>query len=327
MFEVLQGGLETTVQDYPGRLGYWNIGIPPSGPFDNLAFRLGNLLVGNSEGEAGLEITIMGPRLKFLKETVIAVTGADLSPMLNNNPIPMWKTVRVKEGDILSFGLCRSGCRAYLTIAGGIDVPPFFGSKSTYVQGGIGGFEGRKLMKGDIVKTGKPKLPLNKLEERSVKPDVIPKYPTEWELRVILGPQDDYLEDDFLVDMYVLGKYAWEVSPLFDRVGVRLEGPPHKWKPPEKRPPSGAHPSNINLVYCGMGIINVTGEVPVVCGVDGISLTGYTSVATLISADMWKLGQVKAGDKIRFKAVTLSEAKNAREELEKKITQDNIITS
>lgn len=325
MFEVLQGGLETTVQDYPGRLGYWNIGIPPSGPFDNLAFRLGNLLVGNSEGEAGLEITIVGPKLKFLRETVIAITGADLSPMLNNNPIPMWKTVKVKKGDILSFGLCKSGCRAYLTIAGGIDVPLFFGSRSTYVQGGIGGFEGRRLMKGDIIRTGEPKLSLNKLEERGVKPNVIPKYPTEWELRVILGPQDDYLEEDFLIDMYVLGKYAWEVSPLFDRVGVRLEGPPHKWKPQDKRPPSGAHPSNINLVYCGMGIINVTGEVPVVCGVDGISLTGYTSVATLISADMWKLGQVKAGDKIRFKAVTLSEAKEARKEIERKITQDNVI--
>jgi len=232
MFNVLDGGLDTAVQDYPGRLGYWNIGIPPSGPFDSVAFRLGNLLVGNSEGDAGLEIAIMGPKLEALEKATIAITGADLSPMVNGNPIQMWRSVDVGRGDLISFGLCKSGCRGYLAVNGGIEVPSFLGSKPTYAQGGIGGIEGRKLMKGDLVRTSLAKTDPNGLKHLRVKEDLIPKYPTECELRVVLGPQDDYFEDDFLLEMYALGKYAWKVSPLFDRVGVRLSGPAHRWKSP-----------------------------------------------------------------------------------------------
>ena len=325
MFSVLDGGLDTAVQDYPGRIGYWNIGIPPSGPFDSVAFRLGNLLVGNSEGDAGLEIAIMGPKLEVLDKASIAITGANLSPMVNGDPIQMWHSVDVEKGDIISFGLCKSGCRGYLAVKGGIDCPPFLGSKSTYAQGGIGGIEGRKLRKGDLVRTGSTKADSDGPRHLRMKEEFIPKYPTECELRVVLGPQDDYLEDGFLLEMYALGKESWKVSPLFDRVGVRLSGPPHKWKPPEVRPPSGAHPSNINLVYCGLGIVGVAGEVPTVCGVDGVSLTGYTSVATLVSADMWRLGQVKAYDKIRFRAVTLNEARRARDESERIVQKDNLV--
>ncbi len=325
MFRVIDGGLEATIQDFPGRVGYWDIGIPPSGPFDSIALRLGNLLVGNSQGEAGLEIAIVGPRLEFADEATIAITGGNMSPMLNGNPVPMWRSVEVEKGSVLSFGLCKSGCRAYLTVYGGIDVPPFLGSKSTYVQGGIGGLGGRKLAKDDIVRTGTPRPASGNGKSRRLREGLIPNYPTELELRVILGPQDDYLEDDFLFEMYASGNYAWKLSPLFDRVGVRLSGPPHKWRPPDRRPPSGAHPSNINLVYCGLGIVGVAGEVPTVCGVDGVSLTGYTSVATLIGADMWRLAQVKAYDKIRFRAVTLGEARRAREELEKMVDMNNVI--
>jgi len=150
-------------------------------------------------------------------------------------------------------------------------------------------------------------------------------YPVEVELRVILGPQDDYLDDDFLLEKYASGNFAWKVSPLFDRVGVRLQGPPHQWRPADRRPPSGAHPSNINLAYCGLGIVGVAGEVPTVCGVDGVSLTGYTSVATLIGADMWRLGQVKAYDKIRFRAVTLDDAQIARKDLAGIVGKKNLI--
>lgn len=325
MFRVIDGGLETTVQDFPGRVGYWNVGIPPSGPFDGVALRLGNLLVGNPEGEADLEMAIIGPKLEFSEEATIAITGADLSPKLNGNPVPMWRSVEVEKGAVLSFGLCKNGCRAYLALRGGVDVPSFLGSKSTYVQGGIGGVEGRKLTKGDVVRTGANKPNSGDGRSRRLKAGLIPKYPTEWELRVILGPQDDYLEDDFLLEMYASGKYAWKVSPLFDRVGVRLSGPAHKWRPPDRRPPSGAHPSNINLVYCGLGIVGVAGEVPTVCGVDGVSLTGYTSVATLIGADMCRLAQVKAYDKIRFRAVTLEEARRAREELGKTVHEGAVV--
>ena len=327
MFRVIDGGLETTIQDFPGRLGYWDVGIPPSGPFDSVAFRLGNLLVGNQEGEAGLEVAIIGPKLEFADETNVAITGANLSPMVNGNPVPMWRSIRVEKGSVLSFGLGKNGCRAYVAVSGGIDVPPFLGSRSTYVQGGIGGLGGRKLTKGDAVRTGAETTTSSSSGAvgRRVKDEFIPKYPNEWELRVILGPQDDYLEDDFLFEMYASGNHLWKVTPLFDRVGVRLSGPSHKWKPPDRRPPSGAHPSNINLVYCGLGIVGVAGEVPTVCGVDGVSLTGYTSVATLVGADMWRLAQVKAYDKIGFRAVTLEEARRAREELGRMVDIGNIV--
>jgi biotin-dependent carboxylase-like uncharacterized protein len=267
----------------------------------------------------------MGPKLEFADEANIDITGGNLSPILNGNPVPMWRSVGVEKGSVLSFGLCKSGCRAYLSVSCGIDVPSFLGSKSTYVQGGIGGVGGRKLAKGDAVRTGASRLGSRDVKGRRLKESLIPNYPTELELRVILGPQDDYLEDDFLLEMYASGNYAWKVSPLFDRVGVRLSGPAHKWRPPERRPPSGAHPSNINLVYCGLGIVGVAGEVPTVCGVDGVSLTGYTSVATLIGADMWRLAQVKAYDKIRFRAVTLDEARRAREELDNMVGGKNAI--
>jgi len=327
MFKVIDGGLETTIQDFPGRLGYWDVGIPPSGPFDSVAFRLANLIVGNPEGEAGLEVAIMGPKLEFADETDIAITGANLTPMLNGNPVPMWRGIEVERGNVLSFGLCKSGCRAYVAVSGGIDVPPFLGSKSTYVQGGIGGLGGRKLTKGDTVRTKTTTPSSSHRDGRQMRDELIPNYPKELELRVILGPQDDYFEDDFLFEMYASGKYAWKVTPLFDRVGVRLSGPPHAWRPPEMRPPSGAHPSNINLVYCGLGIVGVAGEVPTVCGVDGVSLTGYASVATLVGADMWRLAQVKAYDRIRFRAVTLEEARRARVELGKMVDRNNIVVA
>ncbi|MFQ5762880.1 MAG: biotin-dependent carboxyltransferase family protein [Candidatus Bathyarchaeia archaeon] len=153
--EVLEGGFETTVQDFPGRLGYWNVGIPPSGPFDSLSFRIANLLVGNQPRDAGLEITLLGPRLRFRRSVTIAVTGADMAPKLNEEPLPAWTTVGVKDGDVLSFGPCRSGCRSYLAITGGIEVPEVIGSKSTYIKGLLGGHEGRKLMKGDTLKLGR----------------------------------------------------------------------------------------------------------------------------------------------------------------------------
>lgn len=311
--EVLDAGFETTVQDFPGRLGYWNVGIPPSGPFDSLSFRMANQLVGNEPGDAGLEITLLGPRLRFRDATTIALTGADLSAKLNEGPVPMWRNLKVNEGEILSFGQCRSGCRSYLAIAGGIDVPKVLGSRSTYVKGLLGGYNGRKLMKGDSLKVQRSRS--QQSEQVTIQSERILSFPREWNIRVILGPQDDYLDDDFLSEAYSEGKYPWRVSSMLDRVGVRLSSREHRWKDPSERPPSGAHPSHINLVYCGLGVINILGDVPTIIGVDGISLTGYTSAATLITADLWKVGQVRANDLIRFHTVSLEEAHKAREEL------------
>ncbi len=323
VIEILNGGFETTIQDYPGRVGYWYIGIPPSGPFDSVSFRLGNLLVGNSLGEAGLEIAMLGPRLRFSADAAIALTGANLSPMLNGAPLEMWKTLAVRAGDTLSFGLCREGCRAYLTVAGGIDVPVVLGSKSTYMKGLIGGLNGRKLEAGDALIVGKTSSPLKELSGREVRKKIIPHFSREWQIKVMLGPQDDYLEDDFLLETYVLGEYPWKVTMLLDRVGVRLGSLEHKWK--SDRPPSGAHPSNINLVYCGLGIINILGDVPTIIGVDGISLTGYVSAATIIGAELWKVGQLKPNDIVRFKAVAVNEAQAARRSVDVSLNESCII--
>ena len=157
MLEFLEGGFQTSVQDYPGRVGYWWVGIPPSGPMDPLALRLANMLVDNPSGEAGLEITATGPKIKFQEDNVIAITGASFQPKIDGEPIPMWESVGVKKDQILSFGLIQKyGFRAYLSVAGGIDVPSYLGSKSTvFIYGKIGGFEGRCLMRGDVLKTGK----------------------------------------------------------------------------------------------------------------------------------------------------------------------------
>jgi len=326
MIEVRDGGFETTVQDYPGRLGYYGLGVPFSGPSDSPAFRLGNLTVGNPSGEAGLEIALFGPKLRFQRETVIAVTGADLSPTINQEPMPMWRAVGVKTGDILEFSLCRSGCRGYIMVAGGIDVPEVLGSKSTYLKGFLGGVDGRKLEQGDILKTGNPNLPLEKLRQRQVKAEAIPKYSNDWNLRVIVGPQNDYWDDMFLAEKYALGKFAWEVAPLFDRVGIRLIGPEQQWRPPDKRPPSGAHPSNMYSQPIGAGVINMCGDVPIILAADGVTHTSYVNPATIINADMWKLGQMKAGDKVRFKAVKQEEATQARRELEALITENSVTT-
>jgi len=327
MFEVVDGGPETTVQDYPGRVGYYKIGIPPSGAFDNLALRLGNLLVSNPPSEAGLEITLLGPKLKFLKDTIIAITGGDAQPKLNDQPVDWWQTIQVKTGDLLSFGFCRSGCRSYLTVAGGIDVPVVFGSKATYRYGYLGGIDGRPLKKGDRVNTGNTTIPLADLAGRRVRPEITPKYEEEFDVQVILGPQDDYFDKESL-NLFATGKHSWKVSPAHvDRRGMRLLGPLLKYKPPDQRPSSdpSAHPSNVTLTGYPIGTINVCGDVPIILGMDAVSLGGFVCIATVISADLWKIGQTRPGTSIRFNAISTEEARNARIQLEGLIVEENIL--
>jgi len=326
MFEVIQGGAETTIQDYPGRLGYYKIGIPPSGPFDSLAFRLANLLVRNPPGEAGLEITLMGCKLRFLEETVIAVTGGDMEPKLNGQPIPLWEAVKVGKGDTLSFGFCKVGCRSYLAVAGGVNVPVVYGSRSTYRYGYLGGVDGRPVKSGDRVETGKPTKPLGELVGRRVRAEIVPRYDKEFEVRVVSGPQDDYFEDESL-KLFSAGQHSWKVSAAHaDRRGIRLEGPILKYKPPDQRPSSdpASHPSNITLTGYPVGAINVCGDVPIILGVDTVSLGGFVCVATVISVDLWKVAQTCPGYSIRFKAVPTGEARDLRKRLEEIIAEGSI---
>jgi biotin-dependent carboxylase-like uncharacterized protein len=262
--------------------------------------------------------------MRVLKETVIAITGADTSPTLNNERLTMWKAVKVHEGDIISLGFARSGLRSYITVAGGVDVPLFLGSRSTFLRSSVGGFEGRALRKGDVIKTVKPKIPLRIIEGRKVKPNIIPEYKDKCEIRVILGPQD-YLFTDESVKTFL--NCEWKVSPKSDRMGVRLTGPKLEFKP---RPEylvrdAGADPSNIVSDPAQLGGIQVAGGVePIILGVDGPCAGGYAKIATVISADIPKVGQLRPGGIALFKEVSFDEAIRALEEVEKKINEGNI---
>lgn len=333
MFEVLEGGLQTTVQDL-GRGGYLARGVPPSGAQDPWSLRMANLLVGNpigdrllvgrDPGEAGLEILLFGFKMKILRETAVAVTGADLSPTMNGQPLPMWRAVRVGPGDILAFGMSRSGARAYLAIAGGIDVPHYLHSKSTYVRGSVGGFQGRPLKKGDILQTGEPRVPLDQLEGRALGPHLVPAYGKEWELRVVLGPQDHLFADESVATFLTAD---WVLSPTSDRMGFRFIGPKLEFKP---RPDylvreAGSDPSNIVDDTIQVGGIQVpSGLEPIVMGVDGPSLGGYAKIATVISLDMSRVGQARSGEIIHFRPVTADGATTLMRQAEVTLVEESV---
>ena len=220
--EVLAGGLETTVQDYGGRRGYLQLGIPRSGPMDKASFRLGNQLLSNPESAAGLEIQFIGPTLKFLRETVIVITGADNNPQINQKPIPLWSTRLVQPGDILSFEHAKYGARTYIHFAGGLDIPIVMGSRSTFTRGELGGLNGRKLAAADRLSTYPHALPAKNLLGRSLAKRITPQFSHHWKVEVLMGPHDDWLTAE---DIHQFLTNEWRVSAKSDRVGYRLEGP------------------------------------------------------------------------------------------------------
>ena len=305
MIEVINGGLFTTVQDYPGRVGYWNIGIPPSGPMDALAFRIANRLVGNEDREAGLEITVMGPKLKFVCDTTVALTGARLKGTINGKEVPWWEAFLVEKGSILSLGAVQGfGCRSYMAVGGGIDVPDYLGSKSTFPKGCFGGHQGRPLKKGDSIRlvTGTSyRVGKRKLDFRR-----IPQYSTEWEVEVIPGP---HTAPDFFTqaDVEMFYSTRWRVHYNSNRLGYRLEGPRPQFSRKDGGE-GGRHPSNAHDYAYAIGTINFTGDMPIILTVDGPSLGGFVSLATIVTSELWKIGQAKAHDYISFKKITVKEA-------------------
>jgi antagonist of KipI len=312
MFEVIHPGVMTTVQDL-GRPGYGSVGIPLSGAADPFSLKVGNLLVGNRQGEAGLEILLYGLQLAALKKMVVSVTGADLGPMLNKEKILMWSSNEIERGDVISFPFVKSsslkGCRAYLTVAGGVDVPVILGSKSTCLPGNFGGFNGRALKKGDRIAFGDSLSPLGELRDRRLSEMKKPHLGDPWEIRVILGPHDHLFTED---SIEIFFSQAWRVSYKASRFGVRYIGPKFNFKPRPshqvKRDPKG-DPSNIPSQGVPLGAIEIAGgEEPIAIGVDGPSSTGYAMIATIISADVWKIGQSKPDDLTFFKRVEIDEA-------------------
>jgi urea carboxylase len=303
--DVLSGGAQTTVQDYPGRSGYWAVGVPPSGPMDPFAFRIANRLLGNLEGAPALEITMTGPTLRFNAAARIAITGADMGARLDGRKVPLWTVLSVQAGATLVMGsLCGAGARAYLAISGGFDVPSYLGSFSTFTLGKFGGHGGRALRTGDVLhflRNGSGFVETESVLERAQ-----PEYATEWEIGVLYGPHG---APDFFTpsDIEMLFGAEWKVHYNSNRTGVRLLGP----KPQFARPDggeAGLHPSNIHDNAYAVGAIDFTGDMPIILGPDGPSLGGFVCPACVVHAELWKLGQLKPGDIVRFRALTLLQA-------------------
>lgn len=321
-FEVIEPGVFTTIQDL-GRNGFFASGIPPSGAMDRFAFRMGNLLVKNPLEEAGVEMTAIGMKIKVLKETVIALTGADFSAKLNGDSIPRWQTIHLKEGDLLSIEKPIGGWRGYLCVAGGIDVAPVLGSKSTYTLGGLGGIRGRTLKKGDLIPVGISSAPLDSLKRRKVKGSVLPEVGSEKELRVVLGPQDDHVKEES-IEVFLNSPY--QVSIRSNRVGYRFEGPQLFFKERPKSRDAGLDPSNIVDDGNAIGAIQIpAGKEPICLGPDGVTMGGYVKIACLIAADMDRMAHLRPKDQVRFKSVAVDEARSILLQSIEKVREENIL--
>lgn len=297
---VLGAGTQTTIQDYPGRLGYWHVGVPPSGPMDSVSFRLANKLLNNPSDAAALEMTLSGPTLQFQSDTVISITGADMQATLDGEPVPRYQTIPVSAGQVLVFGkVLGQGARAYLGIAGGIQVPTYLDSKATFTLGQFGGHVGRALRSGDVLHLSSP-------DTDASAEIAVPEIPEVMELRVIYGPHGapDFFTDDDISEFFAS---EWKVHYNSSRTGVRLIGPKPAWARPSGGE-AGMHPSNIHDNAYAFGTVDFTGDMPVILGPDGPSLGGFVCPATVITADLWKLGQLSAGHRLKFVPVSYETA-------------------
>lgn len=306
--KVLSGGLSTTVQDL-GRTGRYAIGMPPSGAMDQFSFRVANMLVGNDEGAAALEATYIGPTLEFTDDRAIAVTGGDAAVTLNGEPVAMWTRLRVRAGDVLAFGMITTGARPYVAVSGGLDVPEYLGSRSTYTLIGLGGHEGRTLADGDVLPLGEGPAPAG---EVAVPPGLVPQFASDVEVRAVVGLCSYRLTEQAL-DSF-LGT-PWKITKDADRVGYRLRGGTLDFV--EREQPFGAGSDAANVVDLGypLGSVQVPGgDEPIVLLGDAVTGGGYVTIATVISVDRDLFGQAKTGDTIRFRSVGIDDALAARSE-------------
>lgn len=297
--DVLSAGVQTTVQDYPGRMGYWNVGVPPSGPMDSLAFRLANRLVDNPDDAAGLEITLSGPTLRFNCSSLIAICGSPIDVWLNDIPLAQWRSHFIQAGSLLRFGKThQTGSRAYLAIQGGLQVPNYLGSKSTFTLGQFGGHAGRALRAGDVLRI----LPTVETPTKVLPAECIPHYTNHWEIGVLYGPHGapDFFTE---VDIDTFFTTDWKVHHNSSRTGVRLIGPKPQWARKDGGE-AGLHPSNIHDNAYAVGTIDFTGDMPIILGPDGPSLGGFVCPAVIVQAELWKIGQLKPGDSVRFYPLT-----------------------
>lgn len=319
MIKVIKQGLETSIQDYPGRLGYWNQGFPPSGPMDSWSFRLANLLVGNDVGVAGLECQYMGPTLQFDYDTVIAITGADMQAKIDGETVDRWRTLAIKKGQTLEMSFVTgSGVRSYIAIAGGFATEEWLDSRSTFHKAGVGGMEGHAIMDGQTLPIFQPTESQLALADKplNVSDGALPEFSDDktWQIEVVRGPNDDWIDDAghqrFL-------ESDWKLSAKSDRTGFRLDGP--EWtfteKAYDKGPEHGTEPSNIIDQGYPIGAINLAGQTPIILMNDGPSMGGFINPYTVPSAAFWKLGQAKPGDTLRFTEVSVERAQALRTQI------------
>lgn len=302
-FEVLEPGILTTIQD-SGRFGFSRFGVPPSGALDLFSFRVANLLVNNERNETCLEATLAGLKLKTLNESVIAITGGDLSPTLNGEPLEMWRTHLLIEGDLLAFKKVRTGCRGYLSMSRGFIVPEVMGSRSTYLSGKFGGLEGRPLRKGDILYKVNLPPPLNRIGLRFPE-ESIPTFEKEATLRLIPGPQDHHFTQEGL---QTFCSSDYEVSAQSDRMGIRLKGPVI-----ERR---GDAEESIISEGLLPGAVQVPGDGKPIIVLNELVTGGYTKIAVIVSTDLTRVAQLKPGDRVRFKPISIEEAHQLLKEQE-----------
>lgn len=310
---VGRAGLQTTVQDWPGRTGLWQIGVPPSGPMDDLSFRLGNTALGNPEGAPGLEFTMTGPSLTFTHATTVCVTGAEVTVTVDGTEAPAWTPVTVPAGGTLDVGTAgQKGLRGYILFQGGLDIPQYLGSAATFTLGQFGGHAGRVLRAGDVLRAVATNAAAgNETPTAAVPLDSRPALTSAWELSVVEGPHGapEFFQREDIEELYAA---EYEVHFNSARTGVRLIGPKPRWARTDGGE-AGLHPSNIHDTAYSVGALDFTGDTPILLGPDGPSLGGFVCPVTVVTADRWKLGQLRPGDKVWFVPIKASQAPSARD--------------
>jgi urea carboxylase len=323
MVKVIKKGLETSVQDYPGRIGTLNQGFPASGPMDSWSFRLANILVGNKTADAALECQFMGPTLKFTDDRTIAITGADMSPKIDGKSVPLWESIEVKANQILELEFATIGARSYIAFAGGINSEPWLGSRSTFHKAGVGGIDGKAIENNQIIPLGKNK----KIHPRKIKKSSIPDISKDknWSIEVVLGPNDDWIDDK---GHEIFFKSKWKLQAKSDRTGYRLDGPRLSFtdKATNKSLENGSEPSNIIDQGYPAGAINLAGQTPIILVNDGPSMGGFINPYTVPSSAFWKLGQAKPGDTFNFIEVSVEKAQSLRAEQSLICSEESLLT-
>jgi urea carboxylase len=318
---VVSPGLETSVQDLPGRIGYWEQGFPPSGPMDSWSFRLANLLVGNDAEAAALECQFIGPSLRFDVPTIVAISGADMKPKLDGSPIDNWTSIPVKTGQVLTLGSAVVGARAYVAVAGGIDTPLVLGSRSTFHMAGVGGVEGYALKAGQSLPIGCGKASALRKVRADRRPEILAR--REWQIEVVRGPNDDWIDEAGHRRFFAS---EWKLQAKSNRTGLRLTGPEFSFAPRayNKRPEHGQHPSNILDHGYPLGAVNLAGQTPIILVNDAPSTGGFINPYTVPTAAFWKLAQSRPGDIYRFIEIDVESAQALRRRLDRLCSPDSL---